>query len=379
LKSAIIHDWLISGVGGGEKILEAIHNLYPSPIHTLVKNLKNLEGTYFEDLSINTSFIQKLFKASKYYKNYLPLFPLAIELFDLSEYDLVISSSHCVAKGVITTPDQLHICYCHTPVRYAWDLMYEYLREYRGLKKFFIQAVLHYLRNWDVSSATRVDYFIANSKYIAKRIEKCYRRKAEVIYPFVDLLFFEESDRKEDYYITASRFVPYKRIDLIVEAFTFMKKKLVVIGDGPEWKKVAAKAGSTIELLGYQSDQVLKSYLRGAKAFIFAAVEDFGIAPVEAMACGTPVIAFGKGGACETILDGLTGLFFHEQTVDAIVSAVKRFERMEFDSNLCRKRAEFFSRDKFNREFQSFVQEKCEMSGKKILRELLKAEDLISR
>lgn len=379
MKSAIIHDWLVSGVGGGEKVLEAIHTLYPSPIYTLLKDKTRLQGTYFNLLDIKTSFIQKLWRANKYYKNYLPFFPLAIEQFDLSRYELILSSSHCVAKGVITGPDQLHICYCHTPIRYAWDLTYEYLNHVKGIKKSIARLIMHYLRGWDGISSSRVDYFIANSKYIAKRIEKCYRRKAEVIYPFVDLLFFEESDRKEDYYVTASRFVPYKRIDLIVEAFTFMKKKLVVIGDGPEWKKVVAKAGSTIELLGYQSDQVLKSYLQGAKAFIFAAVEDFGIAPVEAMACGTPVIAFGKGGACETVLDGLTGLFFYEQTVDAIVSAVKRFERMEFDSSVCRKRAEFFSRDKFNREFQSFVQEKCEMSGKKILRELLKAEDLVSR
>ena len=359
MRSAIVHDWLISGVGGGEKVLEAIHKLFPSPLYTLVKNSEKLKGTYFQDLEISTSFIQKLPRAEKKYKSYLPLFPLAIEHFDLKGYDLVISSSHCAAKGVITSPDQVHICYCHTPMRYAWDLMHDYLREAkldRGVKGFFAKVFLHYLRGWDVHSAHRVDHFIANSKYVAKRIKKFYSRDAEVIYPPVDLKMFQEEKAKDEYYITASRMVPYKRIDLIVEAFSKMPdKKLIVVGDGPEWGKVKGKATKNIELLGFQPDQVLKRLMQKAKGFVFAAVEDFGIVPVEAMACGTPVIAYGKGGICETVIEGETGLFYPEQTVLAIVDAIRKFEQMEFDSGKCRKRAEEFSPESFDRQFGNFV------------------------
>ncbi len=365
MRSAIVHDWLISGVGGGEKVLEAIHKLFPSPLYTLVKNSEKLKGTYFQDLEISTSFIQKLPRAEKKYKSYLPLFPLAIEHFDLKGYDLVISSSHCAAKGVITSPDQVHICYCHTPMRYAWDLMHDYLREAkldRGVKGFFAKVFLHYLRGWDVHSAHRVDHFIANSKYVAKRIKKFYSRDAEVIYPPVDLKMFQEEKVKDEYYITASRMVPYKRIDLIVEAFSKMPdKKLIVVGDGPEWSKVKGKATKNIELLGFQPDQVLKRLMQKAKGFVFAAVEDFGIVPVEAMACGTPVIAYGKGGICETVIERQTGLFYHEQTVPAIIDAVRVFERMEFDSGKCRKQAEEFSPESFDRQFGKFVRMRIDL------------------
>lgn len=354
MRSAIVHDWLLSGVGGGEKVLEAIHRLFPSKIHTLVRSLEGLKGTYFEGLEIAPSFIQKFPWAEKKYKSYLPFFPLAIEQFDLSGYDLVISSSHCAAKGVITTPDQVHICYCHTPMRYAWDLMHEYLKEFRGVKGFLAKAILHYMRSWDVQSAQRVDHFIANSEYVARRIEKFYGRKADVIYPPVDLNLFQEEGKKEDFYLTASRLVPYKRVDLIVEAFNQMpEKKLVVIGDGPEWKKI--KPGKNVELLGYQQDRVLKALMQKAKGFVFAAVEDFGIVPVEAMASGTPVIAFGKGGVKETVVDGVTGLFYQEQTTKAIIEAVRDFEKREFDSKKCRARAEEFSIAHFNERFRQFV------------------------
>ncbi|PIS02105.1 MAG: glycosyl transferase [Chlamydiae bacterium CG10_big_fil_rev_8_21_14_0_10_42_34] len=359
MRSAIVHDWLISGVGGGEKVLEAIHKLYPSPIYTLVQHEKMLKGTYFENLEVRPSFIQKLPWAKTKYKSYLPLFPLAIEQHDLTGYDLIVSSSHCAAKGVITSPDQVHICYCHTPMRYAWDLMHEYLREYRGVKSAFARWMLHYLRGWDVHSARRVDHFIANSKYVAKRIEKFYGRDAAVIYPPVDISYYESEDVKDSYYVTASRFVPYKRIDLIVEAFSKMgDKKLVVIGDGPELEKVKRSAGKNVELLGYQPDSVLKEYMQKAKAFVFAAVEDFGILPVEAMACGTPVIALGKGGVCETVVEGKTGLFFSEQTSSSLVDAVEKFEKMEMDPSQCRKRAEEFSVNRFNELFAQFVRDK---------------------
>jgi glycosyltransferase involved in cell wall biosynthesis len=359
--TAIVHDWLVSGIGGGEKVLEGIHRLFPSPIYTLVQSKKKLQGTYFQDLEIHSSFIQKFPRAETKYKSYLPFFPLAIEQFDLTSFDLVISSSTCVAKGVITSPDQVHICYCNSPMRYAWDLTYEYLREYRGVKGALAKLFLHYLRGWDVHSAHRVDHFIGNSQYVARRIQKYYGRTAKVIYPFVDLSMYTAVKEKEEYYATASRFVPYKRIDLIVEAFSKMPgKKLVVIGDGPEWKKVKEKAAPNIELLGYQPDSVLRECLQKAKGFVFAALEDFGILPVESMACGTPVIAFGKGGARETVLDGETGLFFEEQSIAAMIEAVQRFERVEWDPEKCRKRAEFFSRERFNTEFRQFVREKYE-------------------
>jgi len=359
MHSAIVHDWLVSPIGGGEKSLEAIHRLFPSPIFTLVQSQKKIAGTYFQDLSITSSFIQKLPRAETKYRSYLPLFPLAIEQFDLTPYDLVISSSHCAAKGVITHPDQLHICYCYTPVRYAWDLMHQYLSESgleRGFKSWIVRAILHYIRGWDVQAAKRVDYFIAISRYVARRIEKFYGREAEVIYPPVDLSYYQLHEKKEDYYVAASRFVPYKKMGLIVEAFARMPdKKLVVIGDGPEWKKAKEKGGKNIEFLGYQPDEVLRGHLQKAKAFVFAAVEDFGILPVEAMACGTPVIAFGKGAICETVADRETGLFFKEQTPASLIGGVIEFERLEFDPKKCRQRAQFFSQEQFNRQFQDFV------------------------
>ncbi len=359
MPSAIVHDWLISGVGGGEKVLQAIHELFPSPIYTLVKNPEALKGTYFQDLEIFTSFIQKLPKAKTKYKNYLPLFPIAIEHFDLRSYNLVISSSHCAAKGVITSPDQVHICYCHTPMRYAWDLMHDYLRELkleRGFKGLIAKFCFHYLRGWDVHSVHRVDHFIANSNYVAKRIEKFYSRTAKVIYPGIDLGLFQEKREKDSYYMTASRLVPYKRIDLIVEAFSKMPdRKLVVVGDGPEWKKVKEKAAPNIELLGFQSDKILRELMQKAKGFVFAAVEDFGIVPVEAMASGTPVIAFGKGGVLETVVHGKTGYLYSEQSVKGIVDAVRAFEKMEFDPRECRKRAENFSIENFKRQFEQVV------------------------
>lgn len=366
MRSAIVHDWLTT-LGGAEKVLESIDSLFPSPIYTLVQSQKKLKNSYFEDKKIISSFLQKWPFAETKYRNYFPFFPLAIEQFDLREYDLILSSSHCVAKGALTNPDQLHICYCHTPVRYAWDLMHEYLEQSeltKGFKSFLIRWCLHNLRNWDALSAKRVDHFIANSYYVASRISKFYGCKARVIYPPVETGFFQLVTKKDEYYFTASRFVPYKKIDLIVEAFSAMPdKKLVVIGDGPDWKKVKAKAGKNIELMGSQPNKVLKEYMQKAKAFVFAAVEDFGILPVEAMACGTPVIAFGKGAITETVENGVTGLFFDEQTVPSIQQAVQQFEQQTFDPIACRARAELFSRQRFDREFYEYVTEKLHESS----------------
>jgi glycosyltransferase involved in cell wall biosynthesis len=362
MKSVLVHDWLTNAVGGGENVLEAIHRLIPSPIYTLVSNPKKLINSYFEDLDIHTSFIQKLPLAETKYRHYLPFFPKAIERFDLRPFDLIISSSHCVAKGVITHPNQLHICYCHTPMRYAWDLMEHYLKEAhldRGLKGLISRKILMSLQNWDHRVSNRVNHFIANSQYIAARIEKAYGRSSQVIYPPVNTTHFQMKEKKEDYYITASRLVQNKRIDLIIDAFSQMPdKKIIIIGEGPEKKKIQAKASPNIEFLGTQTRDLLKYYLQNAKGFVFAAIEDFGIAPVEAMATGTPVIAYGEGGVLETVIPGETGLFFKEQTAQSLIQAVKEFEKMSFDPKKCRERAEHFSLEKFRRGFQMFVIDK---------------------
>jgi len=363
MKVALVHDWLVN-LAGAEKVLEAIYEIYFAPIFTLVVDRKKLKGSYLENAKIFTSFIQKLPKSKIRYRNYLPLFPLAVEQFDLSEFNLIISSSTCVAKGILTRADQLHICYCHTPIRYAWDLYHLYLNEsrlHKGLKGFFVKLLLHYIRLWDYSSANRVDYFVANSRYVARRIAKIYGRDAIVIYPPVDIEKFELYTNKENFYLTASRLVPYKKVDLIVEAFSkFPDKKLVVIGDGPDLKKIKAKAGKNVELLGYQPFEILKDYMQRAKAFIFAAEEDFGLVLVEAQACGTPIIALGKGGALETVIDKRTGLFFNEQNIESLIEKLKQFEKVQdkFDCLLIRKNAERFSKERFKREFQEFVDRK---------------------
>jgi len=354
--TAIVHDWLLSPFAGAERCLRAIHELYQAPIYTLLRDKGGLKGSYFADLEVISSFIQKMPFAGRWYRNYLPLFPFAVEQFDLSSYDLILSSSHCVAKGVLSHAEQLHICYCHTPMRYAWDLTHEYLAR-MGIKKGIMRAFLHRLRGWDVQSAHRVDHFLANSKFVAKRIRKIYGRQAHVIYPPVDVEFFGLEERKEGYYIAASRFVSYKKMDLIIDAFSSMpKKRLVVVGEGPEEKRLKKMAGKNVEFLGFQEDRMLRGLLQRAKAFVFAAVEDFGILPVEAMACGTPVIGLKRGGLCETVLDGVSGLFFDEPDSSSICSAVERFENMDFEPRRVRERAEIFRKERFEREFFEFVE-----------------------
>lgn len=359
MKSAIVHEWLTSLVGGSENCLKEIHSLFPSPIFSLICDRKALQGSYFEGVDIHSSFIEKFPFAKKRYRNYLPLFPLAIEQFDLSAFDLVISSSHCVAKGVLTHPHQLHICHCYTPMRYAWDMTHEYLKDSRGLKGALTKLALHYLRGWDASSAKRVDHFVAISHYVARRIEKFYGRKSTVIYSPANTDFYTLREKKEDFYVAAGRCVPYKKLDLVVEAFSEMPdKKLIVIGDGPDLEKMKSKAKKNIEILGYAPDVVLRDYLQRAKGFVFGSLEDLGLLPIEAMATGTPVIAFGKGGARETIVEHETGLFFPEQTAASIKEAVLAFERREWDPRKCRARAEKFSTEVFRRQFQEFVTQK---------------------
>jgi glycosyltransferase involved in cell wall biosynthesis len=361
---AIVHDWLVVW-GGAEGVLRELVAIFPDcDLFSVVDFLSDNDRAKLLGKHAKTTFIQNLPFAKKKYRVYLPLMPLAIEQLDLSEYDLVISSSHAVAKGVITGPDQTHICYCHSPIRYAWDLQHQYLRQTgltRGLKSLSARLILHYIRIWDMRTANGVDVFIANSAYIARRIQKLYRRDAQLVHPPVDIATFTARLDKEDFYFTASRLVPYKRVDLIVEAFAKMpQRRLIVIGDGPEMERIRKLAGPNVTLLGFQSNAVLRDHLQRARAFVFAAEEDFGILPVESQACGTPVIAFGKGGALETVI-GLdngegkapTGLFFGEQTVPAVIDAVERFEASYINPADCRAWAESFSiavfRDAFSR------------------------------
>jgi len=362
MKKALIHDWF-SVYAGAEKCVESFTNIWDDfDVYSLIDFLNDEDRKIIlKGKSSNTSFIQNLPKAKTKYRNYLPLFPFAIEQFDLSDYDVILSSSHAVAKGVLTHSNQLHISYVHTPIRYAWDLYHQYLKESgldKGIKGALAKYFLHKIRLWDISTVNRVDHYIANSHYIARRIKKIYGRESTVIYPPVDVEKFQLHTDKEAYYLTASRMVPYKKIDLIVEAFSQTDKKLVVIGTGPEMEKIKSKAGKNIELLGYQSDEVMVATMQRAKAFVFAAEEDFGITPVEAQSCGTPVICLGKGGTKETVVDGVTGVHFDNQTVGDLLEAVDRFERLDFDPIVIRENALKFGRDRFEREIKEFVEQK---------------------
>ena len=362
---AIVHDWLTT-YAGAERVLEQLLILYPeADLFSVCDFVPDSQRAFMGDRKPTTTFIQNLPFARKKYRNYLPFMPLAIEQLDLAKYDLIISSSHAVAKGVLVGPDQLHICYCHSPTRYAWDMQSQYLAEadmHKGFKGWVARYLLFKTRNWDSRSASGVDFFISNSDYIGRRIEKIYRRKSTTIYPNVAVHDFPLHEIKDDFYLTASRMVPYKKMDLIVRAFADMPdKKLIVIGDGPQFDKVKQAATPNITIMGYQPFNVLRDHMQRAKAFVFAAEEDFGIIPVEAQACGTPVIAFGKGGALETVVDGKTGVLFHEQTEPAIQSAVKRFEsEFNFSPQTIRQHAESFSTERFITEFKAFVEEKSQ-------------------
>lgn len=331
MRVAIIHDWL-TVYAGAEKVLSQMLLLYPqAEVFTLVDFLPAADRGFLASHKVHTSFIQRLPKARSSYRSYLPLMPLAIEQFDLGAFDLVLSSSHAVAKGVLTGPDQLHVCYCHSPIRYAWDLQGQYLREsglQRGIKSCVARLILSYIRMWDVRTANGVDHFIANSSFIARRIRKVYGRASAVVPPPVDVPQVPSLSPRKDYYVTASRLVPYKRIDLIIKAFNAMpEKSLVVIGSGPMLAEMKQLAGNNVRVLGYQPQEVLDQHLAEARAFVFAAEEDFGIAPVEAQAYGTPVIAYGKGGILDSVVDGQTGSFFPVQTVEAITAAIDTFEK----------------------------------------------------
>lgn len=364
----IVADWLVT-YAGAERVIKEFLDIFPeSELYSIVDFLQPEARNELHGKHAVTSFIQNLPKSKNNYQKYLPLMPLAIEQLDVSSHDIILSSSHAVAKGILTGPDQLHISYVHSPIRYAWDLQHQYLREAgfnKGIKASIVKYLLHKIRLWDYRTANGVDHFIANSQFISRRIKKVYNRESTVIYPPVDVERFTLNDKKEDYYFTASRMVPYKRIDLIVEAFSKMpEKKLIVIGDGSEIGKVKSKASKNVEILGYQPNHIMLEHMQNAKAFVFAAEEDFGITPVEAQACGTPVIAFGKGGSLETIrplgVDNPTGLFFSEQTIESIISQVNAFERNVeiFEPENCRLNSLRFSSLRFKNEMDNFVNDK---------------------
>lgn len=357
---AIVHDWL-PVYGGAERVLEQMLEVYPeADVFSLIDALSDEHRKFLKGRPVKTSFVQKLPGGKKYYRHCFPIMPLAIEQFDFSGYDMVITSSYAFAKGIITGPRQLHLCYCHSPIRYAWDLQNQYLKESKldsGVKGWFVRTMLHFIRMWDTRTAAGVDAFMANSRFIARRIEKVYRRDATVVYPPVNIERFEYSSEKENFYVTASRLVPYKRMDLIIQAFNGMPdRQLVVIGDGPELPKLQKLAGPNVKVMGWQPQEVLKSHLARAKGFVFAGEEDFGIILLEAQACGTPVIAYGRGGALETVVENKTGLFFGEQTVESLQAAIAESDTRNWDSVACRENAERFSAKLFRERFHHFVE-----------------------
>ena len=368
LKYALMHEWPTpKATGGSELVVREILNLVDADLYALIDFESKNPDSYLYKRQIGTTFLQQFPDARNGIQNYLPLLPIAVEQLDLREYDVILSSSHAVAKGVITTPEQLHICYCHSPMRYAWDLTFDYLRSSKlgnGVIGWATRYLLHRLRQWDVTSANRVDYFIANSKHTARRIWRCYRRESTVIYPPINIENLPFSAQKEDFYLIVSRLVTYKQVSLIVQAFNKIQKPLVIIGTGPEMTKITQMAKSNIQLLGWQPDEVVKQYMSSAKGFVYAACEDFGMALVEAQACGTPVIAYGAGGALETVRDArvvesntATGILYREQTESALIEAIASFEDAQgkFDPEYMRSHAAQFETNIFAQRYQEFL------------------------
>jgi len=370
LKYALVHEWLTpKATGGSELVVQEILNFVPADLYALIDFESCNPENYLYKRQIGTTFLQNFPYARQGVQKYLPLLPLAIEQLDLRKYDVILSSSHAVAKGVLTTAEQIHLCYCHSPMRYAWELTFDYLNHSqlgKGKVGWLTKYLLHRLRQWDVLSANRVDYFIANSYHTSRRIWRCYRRESVVIYPPVEVESCPFSGEKADFYVIVCRLVSYKQVSLIVQAFNQLKRPLIVIGTGPEMKKLCHMANSHIQIMGWQPDNVVKKYMSTAKAFVYAACEDFGIALVEAQACGTPVIAYGAGGALETVrdvrsyVDTGTGILFKEQTVAALVDAVEKFEISQdlFNYEYIRLHAAQFSRQVFAERYQEFLN-KC--------------------
>lgn len=364
LKVALVHDWLV-GNAGGERVLLDMHELWPdAPIYTLVYDEERAPA-WTRDCDIRTTALQKVPGAKTHHKMLLSLMPRAWEELDLTGFDLVVSSCMSCCKGVLTRPDALHVCYCHSPIRYVWDLYYDYLAGTDPVRRAAMRRIIPRVRQWDFCAAQRVDYFVANSAYVARRIRKFYRRDAKVIHPSSPVLARQTSEPR-GYYLVVSRFVSYKRVDLAIEACNLLGRRLKVVGSGGEDERMLRElAGPTVEFVGYVTDDEMADLYAGATAFLFPGVEDFGLTPVEAMSAGAPVLAFGEGGVLETVQDERVGLFFHEQTPEALAACIERFER-EGVSYTREQIAEYgrqFSRERFKDELSSYVSELLEQEG----------------
>ncbi|TVY09791.1 glycosyltransferase [Paenibacillus cremeus] len=355
MKIALVHDYL-NQYGGAERVLECFMDMFPdSPVFTVISDLNKMPQR-FKEADIRSSFIQNIPFSKNQYKKMLTLFPIAVEQMDLRGYDLVLSSSSAFAKGIITRADQIHVCYCHTPMRYIWDLYHQYMDEISNpVFRTVLPYMLHKIRIWDQMNAQRVDRFISNSHNVARRIQKYYNRESQVIHPPVSFSHLREASSSEDFFLIVSRLIPYKRIDLVIEAFNKLNRPLVIIGDGYDRNRLMKMAGPHIQMLGYQSDAVIQEYYAKCKAFILAGEEDFGITPLEAQAHGKPVIAFGKGGALETVVEGKTGLFFREQTIESLIEAITKLEMLIINSKQIHMHAMSFNEDRFKVEIRNFI------------------------
>ena len=352
-KIALAHHWFFH-MSGGERVCEAIYEILGNPDLFCIAGDRAVLPPSMRNCSFTTSFIQDFPGSRRWYRHLIALVPLAVELLDVSGYDLVVSSDAAAVKGIMTSPEACHICYCHTPMRYAWHMFHEYRRGFAPIPRALFSLVMHYLRMYDQGAATRVDHFIANSHTVKERIRKFYGRDATVIYPPCDVDRFKMANTREDYYLFVGRLIGYKRADLAVEVFTRNRKKLLVAGTGPDLKALKTKAGKNVEFLGWVSDEELAGLYSRCKAVVFPGEEDFGIVPVEAQAAGTPVIAYGKGGATETVLPGTTGIFFQQQTAESLDETIRTFEqtRESFDPVVIRKHAEQFGPDRFRAAFE---------------------------
>lgn len=356
MKVAIVHDFFCN-LGGSDQVAATLHHLFPrAPIFTLVVSDRSRGSDLLKGMDLRFSFIHRLPFARRWHEPYLPLFPLAIESIDLSGFDLVLSSSHVCAKGIIPPPESLHLCYCYTPARYVWDLYPVYARRLNPLLRWYAALVMHRLRLWDVSTCSRVDHFVAISDFVAQRIRRYYGRSSTVIYPPVDTSFFTPGEERGDYFLVVSRLTAYKRIELAVEAFNRLQSPLVVIGEGPERRRLQAMAGPNVRFLGAVARDQVRHFMRGCRALVFPGKEDFGITPVETQATGRPVVAYAAGGALETVAEGVTGVFFEEQIPEALCGAVDRISKLSFDPDVVRNHALQFDREIFCSKMMDFVE-----------------------